>query len=173
MKKNGKWREGSPPPGAGEGAWGSGLRNLTEQAPDEAGEFPSQSDHDFGFDDSALQKKPGALVESDLGLPGELTVRGGLALLAQGELGGDLGRAQGVLGGLDQDPAGVGVAVLGDLAELAGLTGGMFTRNQPEEGHQVAGVFKSSQIAQFGNEHRGRSQLETSHAHKSLNHGVP
>ena len=112
MKKNGKWREGSPPPGAGEGAWGSGLRNLAEQAPDEAGELTSQSNHDFGFDHPALQKEPAAFVESDLGLPAEFTVRGGLALLAQGELGGDLGRAQGVLGGnLNWGLIGLGAAI--------------------------------------------------------------
>ena len=58
------------------------MRDLAEQAPDEPGELASQGNHDFGFYDPALQKKPGALVESDLGLPGEFTVRGGLALLA-------------------------------------------------------------------------------------------
>ena len=93
-----------------------GERDL----PAEAGEFAGDRDRDdaVGLVAGVFELAP-AGVQPSLGAPGDVDGLRRLAALATLELGGDGGVSLVVVGGLDQQPAGVGGAGLGDRALAA------------------------------------------------------
>lgn len=68
-----------------------------------------------------------------------------------------------------EDPAGVGVAGLGDAAQFAAVTGSVFFGNQTKKGHQVTGVPEAMDVAQLANNDSCSIQLEAAHTHQGLN----
>ena len=68
----------------------------------------------------------------------------------------------------DEDPARVSVAGLGDGAQAAGFARRVLPRHQTKESHQMPGVDETVDIAEFGHEHGGRSQLEPAQTHQRL-----
>ena len=149
-----------------------GLRHLAEQIPDEAAELASERDDDLLFHQSAVEQVSAAFVEPDLGLPRKVAVEVVLALLAHGQLRGDLGRKETMLHGFDQDPAGVAVTGLGDGAEMTTIAGGRFPGHQAQITHEVTGMIKPSHITQFGDQDGRGGQLEAAQAHERLHRGV-
>ena len=91
-----------------------------------AGELAGDRDRDdpAGFVAGVFELAP-AGVEASLRAPGDVDDLGWLSALAALERLPDNGAAAVVLGGLDQQPAGVGRAGLGDRPEPALLAGGV------------------------------------------------
>ena len=75
-------------------------------------------------------------------LPGALGDVGRDVRLDGGDALADAGGVLVVPGGLDQQPAGVPVAGLGDVAAVALVAGGVLAGGQAEEAHQLARVAK-------------------------------
>jgi hypothetical protein len=96
------------------------------ERPAEAGEFAGDGNGNdrFAFAALGVQSLPDA-VQSSLGLPGDLDDRGGLSVLAALQRLAFGGRAALVPGGLDQQPAGVPGAGLGDRALAALVAAGV------------------------------------------------
>src|SRR5439155_23992623 len=91
-----------------------------------------------------------AVVQAHLGAEGaggdvgrDVRVHGSDALA-------DARRVLVVPGGLDQQPAGVARAGLGDVAAVALLAGGVLRRRQAEEAHQLARGGEAAQVAELG-----------------------
>src|SRR5206468_5206951 len=78
----------------------------------------------------------------------------------------DLGRVAVGPGSLDKYAPGVGVPRLSDAPLTAALPGGVFTRDEAQVAHELAGVLKARQVAQFGNE---RDRSDELHAAQGLN----
>jgi hypothetical protein len=106
-----------------------GHWHLGEQSPDKAGKFAGEGHSHLRFYDPTTEQMPAAFILTRLHLPAEFTIRVRLAALAHRQLRGYFGHEEGVLCGLGQDPAGVGVARLGDAAELAIVTGRVLMRH--------------------------------------------
>src|SRR6266516_6911606 len=95
---------------------GSGVAEwlLGRDRPDEVGELAGAGDDDFLLRFAAAGHPLPALVEALLAAPGALNDDGVLAALAAGELVADRRPAARVPGRLDQQPADMAVADLGD-----------------------------------------------------------
>ena len=97
----------------------------------------------------ASRRCPGA-VQSLLGAPGDRDRLGGLAVLAVGERLADAWARAVVPGGLDQQPAGVPGAGLGDRPEPALLPGRVLAWDQPDVAHQLLGAGEPLEVADLG-----------------------
>jgi hypothetical protein len=147
-----------------------GHRNLPEQIPDEPDELAGERNVDLWFHDAAAQQVPAALVQAHLRLPGSGAIDGGLIFLPQGERRRHFWWIERMLHRLNQNPAGLGIARLGDGAEVARVAGRILARHQAEIGHESARVREAPHLVQFGHEQRSGHQLETTEAHQRL-HG--
>ena len=77
----------------------------------------------------------------------------------------------GVLGGLDQQPAGVAGALFGDgsvIAALAGLAGG---RNQSQIRGGFVGSWETRRIAEGGEDSFGDGEIDAGQGHQKLHGG--
>ena len=127
--------------------WSVGVR----ERPAEAGELAGDGDRDDRAALAALgvESSPD-VVQAALGLPGDLDDVGWLSVLAAAERLSLRGRAAVVPGGLDQQPAGVPRAGLGDRALPALLTAGVLRRGQAEVAHQLPGLGEPLKLADLG-----------------------
>ena len=104
-----------------------------DDRPAEPGELAGDGDRDDRAALAALGVEPAPdAVQPLLGLPGDRDHRLLLAVLAALERGAEPGWAAVVPGRLDQQPAGVPRAGLGDVALAAALAGAVLARHQPE-----------------------------------------
>src|SRR5688572_22812073 len=116
--------------------FGSWLFGAGGDRPAEPGEFAGGGDGDDRAALGALlESLPGA-VQALLRAPGDRDRVGGLAVLAVAQRAADGGPLAVVPGGLDQQPAGVARAGLGDRAEASLLAAGVLRRHQPDVVHQ-------------------------------------
>jgi hypothetical protein len=123
--------------GLGGGLLAVGL--VGELGPEERGALAG--DRDVG-DGRALAAAGGVVppaVQADLGLPRPI---GWLRSLL-----GAAGSVAVVPGGLDEQPAGVAVPGLGDVAAVLLVTGGVFARRDPEPGGEPSRVAKAAEVA--------------------------
>ena len=121
-------------------------RLVGRDRPHEPGEFAGAGDHDLLVWLATTGHPPPARVQALLAAPGPFDRGGVLAALAARELVADLRPAARVPGGLDQKPAHVGVADLGDRALLAALAGGVLGRHQPDKAHERLGRLEAPEI---------------------------
>src|ERR671918_1756432 len=89
-------------------------------------------------------------VEPALDAPGVVDQRGVLAALADRELAADRRREPVVQRRLDQQPAGVGGAGLGDLAQPAGLAGAVLGRDQADIAGERVGMLEAPPVTDLG-----------------------
>jgi hypothetical protein len=88
--------------------------------------------HDAGRLAAAVAQQVPARVEPSLDAPGVVDERRVVAALADGEIAADRRRQPVVQRGFDEQPAGVGGAGLGDLAEPPRVSRAVLGRNQPD-----------------------------------------
>ena len=142
--------------------------------PDKAGEFAGdRGDGDLGFLSADAGEVDEAVVEASLGLPGDLGEGFGQAFLTFEQVWGDAGRAAVAPGRLDQGATSRAVAHFGDATLAAILAGGVFAGNQAQITHELGGMGKSVQIAQFGKGGSGMKQGHPPQAHQRLDDGIP
>src|SRR4029079_15962907 len=98
-----------------------------------------------------------AMVQADLGAEGALGYVGRDVRLDGGDALADAGRVLVVPGGLDQQPAGVPRAGLGDVSTVALVTGGVLAGGQAEKAHQLARGGEAPEVAERGQQ-RERGQ---------------
>src|SRR5271167_682018 len=92
----------------------SGARgNVPADIPDEGGEFAGEGDADLVVVKAAGLEPPIAVVQAQLGAPGDRTDLGGLSLLTHLQASADAGGEAVVPGRLDQNAAHMSVAGLG------------------------------------------------------------
>jgi hypothetical protein len=105
-------------------------------------------DRDYGAPLAALlvQPPPDA-VQALLRLPSDRDHRLLLAVLAALQRGAEPGRSAVVPGRLDQQPAGVPRAGLGDVPLAAALAGAVLGGDQPEIASQQLGVLEAGKVA--------------------------
>src|SRR5439155_16640199 len=96
-----------------------------------------------------LEALPGT-VQALLGAPGDRDRLGGLAVLAVAERAADGGALAVVPGGLDEQPAGVARAGLGDRPEAALLAGRVLRRDQPDVAQQRLGAGEAFEVTDLG-----------------------
>jgi len=86
------------------------------------------------------------VAETSLCFPGKVFDPAGSSFLSLGKLGADFRWDTIVCGLFDEDPTGVRITTFTDLSlSLAGATG-VFSRDEPEEGHEFLGVFEAAAI---------------------------
>src|SRR5881409_1614596 len=121
------WSDASAAPGreAGSGCSGAPEWLVGRDRPDEAGELAGAGDDDLLLGFAAAGHPLPALVEPLLAAPGAFGHDRVLAALAAREFVADLRPAPCVPGRLDQQPADVAVADLGDRALPSLLTAGV------------------------------------------------
>jgi hypothetical protein len=105
-----------------------------------------------------------ALVQAALGAPGDLQHSRVLAGLAFLKPFADCGAAAVVLGGLDQEPARVGRAGLGDLALEAFAVRGVLRRNDTEEPRQQRGLLEAIEASDFRAQPGGGERVDAAEA---------
>ena len=112
------------------------------------GELAGDRDRDdpAGFAAGVFELAP-AGVQPALRAPGDVDDLGCLPALAALERLTDDGAAAVVVGGLDQQPAGVGGAGLGDRPEPALSAGGVLAGNDPEVGGELVGMIEAPPLA--------------------------
>jgi transposase len=135
---------------------GASERLLGGHRPHEAGELSRAGDDDLLGRLAAAGHPAPARVQPLLAASGALDRNGILAALATGELIADGRPPARVPGGLDEQPAHVRVADLGDRALSALLPGGVLRRHEPNEGHEL---FPASEAAEVPRRPRARPAL--------------
>src|SRR5262249_40534845 len=85
----------------------------------------------------------------------------------------DLGRVTRGSGPLDQDAPGVGVPRLGDAPLTAGLSTGVFTGDQPQGAHELAGGGRATEVPQFRNQSDGGQELHAPQRLERLDYWHP
>src|SRR5213596_247118 len=131
---------------AREGGWLCGLRGHRGR-PEEAGERAGERDGDDVRRLAPLAEQSVEAVEAVLAAPGDLQHLGRLALVAGGERGADPRSAAVLPGGLDQQPARVAGACLGDRALAAALAGLLERGHQPEPAGELARGAEAAEVA--------------------------
>src|SRR5256886_13879079 len=121
-------------------------------APDEAGELARAGDDDLLLGFAAAGHPLPALVEPLLAAPAALNHDGVLAALAAREFVADLRPTPCVPGRLDQQPADVAVADLGDRALPSLLTAGGVRGHQADERHELLGGGEAVEVADLGHQ---------------------
>jgi len=111
-----------------------------------------------------------ALVQASLCAPSDLDHARVLALLAAGERLADARLVAVVVGGLDQQPAGVAGAGLGDRALAALAVGGALGGHHPEEAGQLAGALEAGEVADLGAQAGGRERVDAPEAAQPGDH---
>ena len=76
-------------------------------------------------------------------------------------------------GRFDQGAAGGSIAHFGDAALLAVGSGGVFAGNQSEVTHQLAGMVKAVEVAQFGHQRGGVEQRHPAQTHQRPHRRLP
>jgi len=109
-----------------------------------------------------------ALVKTLLGPPSEVTDPLSVSLLTLGQSGADLGWIAVVGGTLDEDPAGVTVAALGDPALPAFEGAGVFGRDQAEIGHELLGVLETTEGADLRDDDHRRDGFKSLEGHEGV-----
>ena len=133
--------------GVGSGDGGRAGGDL----PAVGGEFAGDRDRDdpAGFAPGVFELAP-AGVQSALRFPGDVDDLGCVAALATLERFADYGPAAVVVGGLDQQSAGVGGAGLGDRPEPSLLAGSVLAGDDPEVGGELVGMIEALPFADLG-----------------------
>jgi hypothetical protein len=80
--------------------------------------------------------------------------------LTAGERRADARPVAVVVGGLDQEAAGVRGPGLGDRAEAAPFVGGVLGGHDPEEARQLARLGEAGEVADLGAEAGGRQRVD-------------
>ncbi len=134
--------------------------HLLGDGPDKGRHFAGNID-DYLVDLFAPGHQPsGALAEAHLGFPTDILDRLGHVFQAQLQMATDLGRVAIGSGPLNEDPASMSVARLGDTPLPTALPTGVFTGNEAKVAHELTGVRKTGQVAQFGNQGDGSRELD-------------
>src|SRR5262249_56047053 len=138
--------------GCGAGGGGAGWSERSEwlvggDRPDESGELAGAGDDDLLVRLASCGHSLPALVESLLAAPGAFDHGGVLAALATRELVANGRPAARVPGRLDQQPAHMCVADLGDRALPALLTGGALGGHEADESHELLGAAEAAEVA--------------------------
>ena len=136
--------------------------------PDEAGEFARHGNKDLVAMDASGHEGHEAPVQAVLRGPAHLDDLRGHVVLASREFLADLGRHGVVLRALDEQPARVRVAALGDGALAALVAAGGLRGNQAEIGHEFARVLEAGQRAEFAHRDHGGHDLEAFEGHESF-----
>jgi hypothetical protein len=90
--------------------------------------------------------------------------RRGLAVTPLDERAADAGAMPIVPRGLDEDPAGMGLAGLRDGAASFRLSGGVLARHEAEIGHEFAGALEPLEVHDLRQEDHGRERVEAAEA---------
>ncbi len=106
--------------------------------------------HDAGRLVAPVARQVPAGVRSPLHAPGVVDERRVLAALADGEYAADRRRQPVVQRRLDEQPAGVGGAGLGDLAQPTGVARAVLGRDQADIGGQRVGMLKAAPVTDLG-----------------------
>src|SRR5690606_35387446 len=109
---------------------------------EEACEFPGNGGDGFLVGLAARRQDAIPPVQAVLSLPGDLKETAGLILLPLAELLADFGWLEVMLCCFDQDPTHVSISAFRDAAFADGVATGVFTRQQPKVGHQLARMRK-------------------------------
>jgi hypothetical protein len=140
---------------------------ILHDSPKEADEFTCSSDGgDLGWflGVDAVEE----LEETVLSLPGMSDDVGWLTHLAFLELSRD-GRPVSIFpGSLDEDVATATVTGLGDGAPARAIAGGVFGRDESEEGHELGGSLKASPVTDLGDEGHGGEGADAAEGGKPL-----
>ena len=75
-----------------------------------------------------------------------------------------------MLGALDQKPARVLIAALGNRSLVPGIAGALFAADQAKVSHELARMSKAAQVAQFGQKHGRGDDLDAAQGHERF-HG--
>src|SRR5262245_8241564 len=132
--------------------------------PDEAGELAGAGDDDLLLRLAGAGHPLPALVEALLAAPGALDHDGVLAALAAGQLVADLRAAAGVPGRLDQQPAHMAVADLGDRTLAPLPAGAGAAGHEPDEGHELLGAAEAAEVADLGHERERAQRVDAAQA---------
>ena len=155
-----------------------GIGNLrvagqfAQQFPDEAGEFPGDSGHGLVALEAAAPQPVEARVQTVLSPPAHLLGPAIQLRLAHGKFLAHLRRGIVVLRALDQQPAGVRVAAFGDASLLSFVAAGGLRGDEPEIGHELAGMGEAVDVSQLAHRDHRRHDLEALEPHERL-HGGP
>src|ERR671922_1171113 len=150
------------PAAAGRASGLSGLWSVQRGGlPAEGGELARARDRDGAGRLAAVlaQMRP-TLVQAALRAPGDLNDARVLSGLAGGELAADARTAPVVVGGLDQQPARVRRAGLGDRALHALAVGRVFGWHDPEEAGQQRRPGEPLEAADVGAHAGGRQRVD-------------
>jgi len=111
------------------------------------------------------------VAETSLCFPGKVFDPAGSSFLSLGKLGADFRWDTIVCGLFDEDPTGVRITTFTDLSlSLAGATG-VFSRDEPEEGHEFLGVFEAAEGSYFRDSDHGCDEFESFEGHHGIHEG--
>src|ERR1700686_2733333 len=92
------------------------------------------------------------MTQAQLRFPGDVAHGLALTFLSTGNLVAQSGWKAVVPSRFDQDPSGVCVACLGDIAAVMPFPGGVLRRHQAEITHQLLGMGESGEVPDLGNQ---------------------
>src|SRR5487761_2069622 len=130
-----------------DGLSGQGL--FGHRGPQETHELARDSDDRDSGAFAVVGQMSVAAVQPNLGFPG--------ARVGLGSAVGSAGLVSVRPRGLDQQPAGVLVAGLGDVPAMALGAGGVFAGHDPQPRAQLTGMAKASEVADLGDEPERRA----------------
>src|ERR1017187_10339422 len=76
-----------------------------------------------------------------------------------------------MVNGLDQDPAGMGIACLVNVTKPPGLYGCVLSRNPSQKSHELARLITSLHVAKLSDENGGRGEFEPTQTRQGLDGG--
>ena len=138
--------------GSVQAAWACPVADglVGHGGPEEAGELAGDGDVDDGRALAVVGEVAVAVVQADLGLPGAIG-------RAAGPVVGRRGAVAVVPGGLDQQPAGVAVAGLGDVAAVLLVAGGVLAGGDPQPATRARAGGRSARSRRSRRSARARS----------------
>src|SRR5579863_8747767 len=151
-----------------EGRSGGGLQDeglVGDGGPEKPGELAGDGDGRDGGALAVFGEMVVAAVQPGLRLPG--------ASIGLRTAVGSAGPVPVGPGGLDQQPAGVMVAGLGDVPAVALLAGGVLGGDDPQPGAQFPWVSEASEVADLGNQPERGASRDPAKPRQDLDRGCP
>jgi transposase len=147
--------------------------HLATDIPNESGQFPGNRGADFVLVQPLGTQPAEAMTKPQLRFPGE--VDNGLRLTLKPRLQrfADPWRKAIVPSRLNEDASCMGVAGLGQAAAALGVAARILGRYQTEVAHELAGMRKPPQVAEFRDQRHGREETDAAQSHEGLDHGQP
>ena len=149
------------------------ARHRPGDGPHEGGHFAGDGHHDLVGVLAPGHQPAVAFAEPHLRFPTDILDDFRELLQAQLQVTADLGRVAVRPGALDERPAGMRVAGLGDRPLTPPLPAAVFTGRKAQVAHELAGIVKAAEIAQFRDQGDGHGELHAAQGLDGFDHRQP